>query len=94
LYTGVNDTTRLESDRGLDLNPKELDIMLGKLSPDPISLNFNIPPVSCVPICLDQATRPKLLREVPKLDNIDIAAPQTGDQSCGVHIPETDATSG
>jgi hypothetical protein len=56
LYTGVNDTTLLECSHELDLDPKVLDTMLGKLSPDPISLDFIIPPVACAPICLDQAT--------------------------------------
>jgi hypothetical protein len=71
-----------------------LDTMLGKLGPDPISLNFIIPSVACAPICLDQAMRWKMLRELPTLDDIDIIAWQTSDQSRGVHIPGTDATGG
>jgi hypothetical protein len=58
-----------------------LDTMLGKLSPDLISPDFIIPPAACTPICLDQSTRMKLLKELPTLDDIDIAVWQVGDQS-------------
>jgi hypothetical protein len=91
LYTEVNDTKRLEHSRGLDLNPKVLDTMLGKLSPDPISPNFIIPPTACTPIYLDQLTRTKLLKELPTMDDIDIIVWQVGDQSRGVQILGTDA---
>jgi hypothetical protein len=55
LYTGVNNTIWLEHGCGSDLDPKVLDTMLGKLSLDPISPDFIIPPEACTPICLDQA---------------------------------------
>jgi hypothetical protein len=45
-----------------------------------------------MPLCLDQATRSLLLKELPTLDNIDIAVRQTGDQSCDVHIVGIGAT--
>jgi hypothetical protein len=61
-----------------------LDTMMGKLSPNPISPNFIIPLVACTPICLDQSTRTKLLKELPTLDDIDITVQQVGDQSRGV----------
>jgi hypothetical protein len=47
-----------------------------------------------MPICLDQAARSLLLKEMPTLDDVDITARQTGDQSCGVNIPGTDAAGG
>jgi hypothetical protein len=45
-----------------------------------------------MPICMDQAMRSLLLKEMPTLDDIDIAARQGGDQSHSKHIPRTDAT--
>jgi hypothetical protein len=94
LYTGVNDTTRLERGHRSDLDPKVLDTMMGKLSPDPISPDFIIPPTACVPICLDQSMQMKLLKELPTLDNIDIAVQQVGDQSRGVQIPSSGSSQG
>jgi hypothetical protein len=35
--------------------------MLGKLSPDPSSADFIMPPPDCTPLCFDQATRRRLL---------------------------------
>jgi hypothetical protein len=55
----------LEHCHGLDLDPKVLDNMLGKLSPNSIFPDIIIPPVACVPICLDQSMQTKLLKEVP-----------------------------
>jgi hypothetical protein len=66
--------------------------MLSKLSVDPSSGDFINPLAPCMPIFLDPTTRSQLLREMPMLDDIDITAWQTGDQSCGVHIPRTDIT--
>jgi hypothetical protein len=79
LYTGENDNTRLERGRGSDLDPEVLDTMLTKLNPDPTSADFFIPPVVCVPICLDQVMQSKLLKELPTLDDIDIVVRQLGD---------------
>jgi hypothetical protein len=90
----VNNTTWLERDRRSDLDPKVLDTMMGKLSPNRISPNFIIPPVACAPICLDQSTRTKLLKELPTLDYIDITVQQVGDQSRGMQILETDTADG
>jgi hypothetical protein len=44
-----------------------------------------------MPICLDQAVRLLLLKEIPTLDDIDIIVRQRGDQSRGMHILGTDA---
>jgi hypothetical protein len=92
MYTGENDTMQPKRGRGSDLDPKVLDGMLSKLSVDPSSGDFINPLVPCMPICLYQAVRSLLLKEMLTLDDIDIAARQTGDQSCGVHIPGTDTT--
>jgi hypothetical protein len=81
LYTRENDTTWLEGSRGSDLDPKVLDTMLMMLSPDLIYVGFLIPPTVCASICLDRAAQPKLLKELPTLDDIDIAVQQLGDQS-------------
>jgi hypothetical protein len=81
LYIGENVTTRLERGRGIELDPKVLDAMLSKLSSDPISADFVNPPLPCMLIFLDQATRSKLLKEMPTLDNIDITVWQVGDAS-------------
>jgi hypothetical protein len=94
LYTRENDITRMECGHGSDLDPKVLDGMLLKLSIDLSSSNIINPLVPCMPICLDQAARSQLLKEMPTLVNIDITAHQMGDQSRGVHIPRTDAVGG
>jgi hypothetical protein len=57
---------------------------LGKLSPDPSLTDFVTPPLACVPLCSDQATWTRLLRELPSLDDIDITVLQKGDESWGV----------
>jgi hypothetical protein len=43
----------LEGSHGTDLDPKVLDTMLMRLSPDPISADFIIPPGVRAPIFLD-----------------------------------------
>jgi hypothetical protein len=72
MYIGENDTTRLERDRGSDLQPKVLAGMLLKLSVDPSSGNFINLLTPCMPIFLDPAMRSLLLKEMPTLDDIDI----------------------
>jgi hypothetical protein len=62
----------------MDLDPKMLDAMLSKLCTDPISTDFVNPPTPCKPIFLDQATRSKLLKEMPTLDDIDITVRHVG----------------
>jgi hypothetical protein len=73
MYTKENDATRLEHGCGLDLDPTVLTGMLSKLSVDPYSGDFINPPVSWIPLCLNQAERSLLLKELPMLDDIDIA---------------------
>jgi hypothetical protein len=94
MYTRENDTTRLEHGRGSDLAPYVPEGMLTKLSSDPSSSDFINPPVAFMPICLDQALRSQLLKEMPTLYDIDIAVLQRSDVSCGVRILGTDATDG
>jgi hypothetical protein len=74
MYTGKGDTTWL-------------GILLARLSPDMFSVEFVTPLAACAPMCLDQAVRTRLLRELPTLDDIDIVARQRGDESWGVQIP-------
>jgi hypothetical protein len=90
MYTEENDTTLLERSRGSDVDPKVLDGMLSKLSVDLSYGDFINPLVPCMPICLDQATRSQLLKEMPTMDDIDITTWQMGDQSYGLPIPRTD----
>jgi hypothetical protein len=73
LYIGENDTTRLECGRGSDLDPKMVDTILTKLSPDLIFADFVIPPTVCASICFEQAAQSKLLKELPTLEDIDVA---------------------
>jgi hypothetical protein len=82
---------RVEHDRWSDLDPSVLTGMLSKQSVDSSLGDFINPPVQCMPLCLDQAMRSLLLKELPTLDDIDITVWQTGDQSCGVHILGMDA---
>jgi hypothetical protein len=89
IYTEENDAMRLERGSGPDLDPTVLARMLQKLSFDPSSDDFINPSARCMPLCLDQATRLLLLKELPTLDYIDIAVRQTGDQSRDVHIAGT-----
>jgi hypothetical protein len=91
MYTGENDATQLEHGSGLDSDLTVRTGMLSKLSIDPSSNDFINPPVRCTPLCLDQATRSLLLKELPTLDDIDIAVRQMGDQSRGVNIPRMGA---
>jgi hypothetical protein len=74
LYTGGNDATRLERGPGMDLEPGVLETMLSKLSTNPSSIDFITPPAHCMPICMNQAARSLLLKVMPLLDDINIAA--------------------
>jgi hypothetical protein len=73
-YTREGDTMRLKRSHGSDLTPDVLRALLGKLSPDPYSSNFITPPPACAPLCSNQATRTRWLRELPTLDEIGITA--------------------
>jgi hypothetical protein len=66
--------------------------MLSKLCSNPVSDDFINPPPSYLPIFMDQATRSKLLKEMPTLDDIDVAVRQVRDASWGVQIPRMDDT--
>jgi hypothetical protein len=74
MYTGEGDTMRLECGRDSGLDLVVLGALLARLSPDPSSVDFVTPPAACAPMCSDQAVRTRLLRELPTLDDIDIAA--------------------
>jgi hypothetical protein len=52
--------------------PSVLTEMQSKLSIDPSSASFIKPLARCMPLCLDQAVRSQLLKELPMPDNIDI----------------------
>jgi hypothetical protein len=73
---------------------KVLDMMLSKLSSNPISNDVINPPASCLPIFMDQVVRSKLLKEMPTLDDIDVVVWQIRDASPGVQIHRMDATEG
>jgi hypothetical protein len=73
LYTRENDTTRVERGRGTDVGLKVLDMMLSKLSSDSIFDDLINPLPSYLPIFMDQPMRSKLLKEMPTLDDIDVA---------------------
>jgi hypothetical protein len=94
MYTGEGDTTRLEHCHDLDLDPNVLVALLGRLSPDPSSVDFITPPVTYAPMCSDHATRMRLLSELPTLDDIDFTAWQRGDESQGIQIPGVDVAGG
>jgi hypothetical protein len=51
-----------------------LGTLLGRLSPDPSSVDFITPLAVCAPMCSDQVAWMRLLRELPTLDNIGIGA--------------------
>jgi hypothetical protein len=68
--------------------------MLGKLSPDPFLADFTALPPVCAPLCSDQATRSRVLQELPTLDEIGIIVQQKGDKSWGVQNPGTDVADG
>jgi hypothetical protein len=84
LYTGENDTTRLEHGHGMFLDLRVLDTMLWKLTSNLVSDDSINHPPSCMPIFLDQATRLKLLKVMPTLDDMDIIVKQVGDMSRGM----------
>jgi hypothetical protein len=65
MYNRENDATRLEHGSGSYLDPTVLAGMLLKLSIDPSSDDFTNPSVWCMPLCLDQAMRSLLLKELP-----------------------------
>jgi hypothetical protein len=72
MYNRENDATRLECGNRSNLDLTVLAGMLQKLSIDPSSNDFTNPRARCTPLCLDQATRSLLLKELPTLDDIDI----------------------
>jgi hypothetical protein len=78
LYIEENDITRLERGHGTELDQKVLEAMLMKLSSDLNSDDFVNPPPLCMSIFLDQAARSLLLKQMPTLDEIDIAVWHAG----------------
>jgi hypothetical protein len=94
MYTREGDTTRLECGRDSGLDPDVLGALLVRLSPNPSSVDFVTPLVTYTPMCLDQAVRTRLLRELPTLDDIDITTQQRGDESWGIQIPWADVVDG
>jgi hypothetical protein len=90
MYTGEGDTMRLECGCYSDLDSDVLGALLGRLSLDPSSIDFNTPLAVYTPMSSDQATQTRLLRELSMLDVIDIIAWQRGDESRGVQIPGAD----
>jgi hypothetical protein len=81
MYIGEDNTKQLERGHDSCLDPDVLRTLLGRLSPNSSSVDFMTPLAACAPMCLDQATRTRMLRELPTLDNIDIVARQRGDES-------------
>jgi hypothetical protein len=73
------------------MDQKVLEAMLSKLSFGPVSEDFVNPPPSCMPICLDQAMRSALLKDIPTLDNTDVTMRQVGGVSQGMQTRYTDA---
>jgi hypothetical protein len=78
------DTTWLEHGRGSDLALDVLRTLLRKMSPNPSSTDFVTPLLVYTSLCSDQATRMRLLRWLPTLDDINIAMLQKGNLSQGV----------
>jgi hypothetical protein len=81
---------RLERGCYSDLDSDVLGALLGRLSLDPSSVDFNTPLAVYTPMSSAQATRTRLLRELSMLDVIDIIAWQRGDESQGIQIPGAD----
>jgi hypothetical protein len=65
----------------MDLDRKVLEAMLMKLSIDANSDDFINPPPLCKPIFLDQVVRSLRLKQMPTLDDIDVAVWLVGDTS-------------
>jgi hypothetical protein len=72
MYTGEGDTTWLECSHDSDLDLDVLGALLVRLSPDPSLASFITPLAVCAPMCSDQETRMRLLRELSTLDEINI----------------------
>jgi hypothetical protein len=81
MYTREGNTTRLERGHYSDLDLDMLGALLGRLSPDLFSVDFITPLAVYAPICSDLVTWMRLLRELPTLDDIDVAAWLRGDES-------------
>jgi hypothetical protein len=64
----------LERNRGSNLALDVLGTLLGRLSPDPSLVDFVTHPAVCAPMCSDQVMQMRLLKELPTLDDIGIAA--------------------
>jgi hypothetical protein len=85
MYTGVNDFMRLDRGPGSSLGDALLVASLVLTMGQP-SAELVRPAAACEPICVNQAARTALLVIMPKLDDVDIAPVQKGDQSHGVVI--------
>jgi hypothetical protein len=81
MYIREGETMWLEHGRDSYLMLDVMGTLLGRLSPDPSSVDFITPSAICTPMCLDQVMRTRLLRELPTLDDIDIIARQGCDES-------------
>jgi hypothetical protein len=86
MYTGVNDFMRLDRGPGSSLGDALLVASLKVLTMGQPSAELVRPAAACEPICVNQAARTALLVIMPKLDDVDIAPVQKGDQSHGVVI--------
>jgi hypothetical protein len=74
LYTGEGDAMLLERNHGSNLALDVLGTLLGRLSPDPSLVDFVTYLAVCAPMCSDPVTQMRLLKELPTLDDIGIAA--------------------
>jgi hypothetical protein len=94
MYTGVNDIMRLDRGPGLSLDEDLLVTSLKVLTTKQFLAELMVLPAACEPIYVNQAARTALLATMPMLDDIDIAAVQRGDLSCGMVIPRTGGLGG
>jgi hypothetical protein len=94
MYTGVNDTMRLDRGPRSSLGDTMLAASLKALTMDQPSAELMTPTAGCKPLCANQAAMVALFVIMPTLDDVDIATVQRGDQSRGVVIPGPGGPSG
>jgi hypothetical protein len=87
MYTGVNYIMRLDRGPRSSLGDTLLAASLKSLTTDQPMAELVTPAAACEPLCMNQTARTALLAIMPKLDNVDIALVQRGDQSHDVVIP-------
>jgi len=88
IYTGPNDCGRVERGVDTDLTREALEIKVQGVTSEDFVLELLVLPARIIPLYEDQQLRTRVLRSMPTLDDVGLAARQpSGDPNRGIQIP-------